>query len=80
MSRSNFAARFQERVGVSPKAYLTRWRMQLAATRLADGRTALAGVAEGLGYRSSFAFAKCFRRVYGQSPGRYRRQCRQRTG
>jgi AraC-like DNA-binding protein len=77
MSRSSFAARFQERVGVSPKVYLTRWRMQRAAACLADGRTALATVAEELGYRSTFAFAKCFRRVHGHPPGRYRRQHRQ---
>ena len=77
MSRSSFAARFQERVGASPKAYLTHLRMQLVARRLADGRTPLATVAEELGYRSTFAFAKCFRRVHGRPPGRYRRQHRQ---
>ena len=74
MSRSNFAARFQDRVGVSPKTYLTRWRMQVAARRLAEDRASLATVAEDLGYRSSFAFARCFRRVHGVAPGRYRRQ------
>ena len=74
MSRSGFAACFQERVGVSPKAYLTRWRMQCAAARLVDGRAPLATVAEELGYSSTFAFSKCFRRVHGHPPGRYRRQ------
>jgi AraC-like DNA-binding protein len=74
MSRSGFAAHFQSRVGTSPKAYLTRWRMQLAAARLADGRAPLARIADELGYRSTFAFAKCFRRVHGHPPGRYRRQ------
>ena len=77
MSRSSFAAHFQERVGASPKVYLTRWRMQLAAERLVEGRAPLATVAEELGYRSTFAFAKCFRRVLGHPPGRYRRQHRQ---
>jgi AraC-like DNA-binding protein len=74
MSRSSFGDHFQMRVGVSPKQYLTRWRMRLAAERLTDGRASTAGVAEDLGYRSTFAFAKCFRRVHGVSPGRYRRQ------
>ncbi|MCC7463216.1 MAG: AraC family transcriptional regulator [Gammaproteobacteria bacterium] len=74
MSRSGFAAQFQERVGTSPKMYLTRWRMQLAAARLADDGLPLAQVAEQVGYRSVFAFAKCFRRVHGVPPGRYRRQ------
>ena len=73
MSRSNFAAVFQSRTGTSPKAYLTRWRMQLAATRLAERRAPLAAIAEELGYRSTFAFARTFRRMHGQPPGRFRR-------
>lgn len=74
MSRSGFATHFQARLGTSPKAYLTTWRMQLAAERLAGDRATIAQVAETLGYRSSFAFAKCFRRVHGLPPGRYRLQ------
>jgi AraC-like DNA-binding protein len=77
MSRSSFAARFHECVGASPKTYLTRWRMRLAATHLRDGTKPLAAVAEELGYRSTVTFAKCFRRMHGQSPGRYRRLRRQ---
>ncbi|MFO1402503.1 MAG: AraC family transcriptional regulator [Steroidobacteraceae bacterium] len=74
MSRSaNFAAVFQSRTGTSPKAYLTRWRMQLAATRLAERRAPLAAIAEELGYRSASAFARTFRRMHGQPPGRFRR-------
>ncbi|MEI7297970.1 helix-turn-helix domain-containing protein [Paraburkholderia tropica] len=34
MSRTSFALRFKELVGLSPMDYLTRWRMTLAAARL----------------------------------------------
>lgn len=34
MSRTTFALRFKEFVGLSPMDYLTRWRMALAADRL----------------------------------------------
>lgn len=74
MSRSGFASHFQGLIGMSPKAYLTRWRMHLAAETLSQDRTPLAEVAESLGYRSTFAFAKCFRRIHGLPPGRYRKQ------
>ena len=37
MSRSAFAARFSELVGVPAMQYVTDWRMQLARTRLRDG-------------------------------------------
>jgi transcriptional regulator GlxA family with amidase domain len=36
MSRSTFALRFKETVGVSPMEYLTRWRMLLAGDRMAN--------------------------------------------
>ncbi|MCC7460845.1 MAG: AraC family transcriptional regulator [Gammaproteobacteria bacterium] len=74
MSRSAFTDQFHDRVGLSPKLYLTRWRMQLAADRLAEGRHSTARIAEELGYQSATTFTKCFRRVHGVPPGRYRRQ------
>ena len=72
-SRSVFAKRFGERVGETTIAYLTRWRMMLAAERLAGGRAPLATVARSLGYRSENAFNTAFRRVMGCSPRRYAR-------
>ncbi len=74
MSRSVFAARFRARVGDTPLAYLTRWRMMLATEQLADGRATLARIAQSLGYDSENAFNTAFRRVMGCSPRRYARQ------
>ena len=71
MSRSVFARRFRERVGETPIAYLTRWRMMLAAERLAEGRLALAEAARSLGYGSENAFNTAFKRVMGCPPRRY---------
>ena len=42
MSRSGFAARFKELAGESPKQYVTRWRMMVAATLLHEGDPSLA--------------------------------------
>ena len=71
MSRSVFAQRFRQRVGETPIAYLTRWRMMLAGERLANGRGPLAQTARSLGYESENAFNTAFRRVMGCSPRRY---------
>lgn len=71
MSRSIFAQRFRERVGETPIVYLTRWRMMLAAERLACGRDPLAQLARSCGYESENAFNTAFRRVMGCSPRRY---------
>lgn len=73
MSRSSFAALFKARVGQAPVEYATRWRMRVAASRLRHGVESVATVAASLGYLSDAAFGVAFRRVHGQSPGRYRR-------
>jgi AraC-like DNA-binding protein len=73
MSRSVFALRFRETVGVTPMEYLTRWRMLLAADRLQNSSDGLSAIAQSLGYQSESAFGKAFRRVMGCSPRRYGR-------
>jgi AraC-like DNA-binding protein len=74
MSRSVFALRFRETVGVTPMEYLTRWRMLLAADRLKNSSDGLAAIAQLLGYESESAFGKAFRRVMGCSPRQYARR------
>jgi AraC-like DNA-binding protein len=71
MSRTVFARRFREKTGETPVAYLTRWRMMLAAERLVAGSETLARVARAVGYESENAFNTAFTRVMGLSPRRY---------
>ncbi|NII09481.1 AraC family transcriptional regulator [Oleiagrimonas sp. C23AA] len=73
VSRSSFAQRFRDRVGETPIAYLTHWRMLLAAERLETTGEPLAQVARAYGYDSENAFSAAFKRVMGCSPGRYAR-------
>ncbi|WP_322032838.1 AraC family transcriptional regulator [Paraburkholderia sp. J76] len=73
MSRSVFAQQFREKVGMTPIAYLTRWRMVLAAERLTLGQASMAETATSLGYESENAFNTAFKRVMGCSPRRYGR-------
>lgn len=73
MSRSTFALRFKERVGVSPMEYLTRWRMLLAGDRMANTSDSISEIAQSLGYESASAFTKAFKRIMGCSPRQYSR-------
>jgi AraC-like DNA-binding protein len=73
LSRSAFARRFAALVGRPPLAYLTWWRLTLAARRLRAGDAPLAAVAREVGYGSEFAFAAAFKREFGTPPGAYRR-------
>lgn len=71
-SRTALAVRFKELVGEAPMAYLTRWRITRAANRMRSERISLSRLAESVGYNSDAVFSKAFRRITGQSPGRYR--------
>jgi AraC-like DNA-binding protein len=73
LSRSAFARRFTALVGRPPLAYLTWWRMTLAARELRERDTPLAAVARRVGYASEFAFAHAFKRETGTAPGAFRR-------
>jgi len=73
MSRSTFALRFKEAVGLSPMDYLTRWRMLLAGDRLAHSGESVSAIALSLGYESESAFGTAFKRVMGCSPRQHGR-------
>jgi AraC-like DNA-binding protein len=71
-SRSALADRFTQLVGCPPIQYLTQWRMQMAAKRLADPGVKIATIAHEVGYESEAAFSRAFKRFVGQSPGQWR--------
>jgi AraC-like DNA-binding protein len=73
MSRSTFAVRFKETVGEPAMDYLTRWRMMVAADRLANAGMSIAVVAPTVGYESESAFGTAFKRVIGFSPRQFAR-------
>ena len=75
LSRTVFAARFTQLVGEPPLGYLTRLRMQKAATLIRDG-VKLAEVSRLTGYSSEASFGHAFRQWAGVTPGIYRKQLR----
>lgn len=76
VSRATLARKFATVVGESPGAYLTRWRMDLAARRLRDTDDPVDVIARAVGYRSVFAFSRAFARERSAPPSRYRAQSR----
>jgi AraC family transcriptional activator of mtrCDE len=75
MSRAAFARHFAQNVGEAPLAYLTRWRMLLAARLILSTETSMAQISEHVGYESEFAFSRAFKRHFGIAPIGYRRTC-----
>ncbi|MES9940584.1 MAG: AraC family transcriptional regulator [Candidatus Thiodiazotropha sp. 6PLUC2] len=74
MSRSGFSARFTELVGYTAMHYVTRWRMLIARSQLAESSEPLVRFAERCGYRSEAAFCRAFKREFGVSPGSVRQK------
>jgi len=72
MSRTNFALRFKELVGIAPLTYLAQWRMRLAIRALMEKDDPLSDLALSLGYTSESAFSNAFKRIVGTAPKRYR--------
>jgi AraC family transcriptional regulator, activator of mtrCDE len=68
MSRSRFAERFTELVGVAPMAYVTEWRLQKALARLSSSKASVKEVAAQAGYQSAAAFARAFSQRFGIPP------------
>ena len=72
-SRTVLTERFSQTVGVPPMQYLTEWRLQLAAERLAAGSAKVAAIASEVGYESEAAFSRAFKRMTGHAPAAWRR-------
>lgn len=79
MSRSAFAHRFKQVVGVSPADYLTDWRMALAQKLLRQGRSVKL-LAPELGYANASALSRVFAQRMGMSPRAWRAKSREVVG
>ncbi len=76
VSRAALARRFHDLVGEPPMAFLTNWRIALAADLLLEPGTTIGSVADQVGYGSSFALSTAFKRLRGISPQQHRRALR----
>ncbi|KDN18643.1 AraC family transcriptional regulator [Amycolatopsis rifamycinica] len=77
VSRAALARRFAAAVGETPMAYLTGWRLALAADLLRQHPdTTIAAIARQVGYGSAFALSAAFKREFGLSPQNYRAPAR----
>ena len=75
-SRSVFAERFMQLIGVPPMHYLARWRMQVASEMLKRRNLNMAAIASEIGYESEAAFSRSFKRMMGVTPSAWRQGVR----
>jgi len=76
LSVSRFKARFKEDLGVPPREYVLRAKVEVARQRLRSRDRSVADVAYELGFSSSQYFATVFKRFTGMRPSADRRLVR----
>jgi len=70
--RPEYRAPWGFSIGEPPFRYLTRLRIDAAASRLRTSDDKLSAIATSVGYDSVAALAKAFKRHMGMTPGEYR--------
>jgi AraC family transcriptional regulator, alkane utilization regulator len=78
LSRSALAERFGVVMGEPIFAFLTRWRLQLAADSLLTTTRPIQAIAREAGYESAGAFSAAFRRAFGKPPSVWRKKPRRK--
>ncbi len=73
MSRTSFAVLFQKKMAMTPMAYVTAWRIEIAKKLLLVKKNTLTDVAEGAGYASDSAFARVFKKETSMTPARFKK-------
>ena len=67
---------FSQYLGISPKQYIQKLRMQRAEFLLFSTDESISVVASSVGYNDALLFSKMFKRFYGISPTKYREESR----
>lgn len=86
LSRMHFAAQFRAATGFRPHEYLLQRRIESAKEILSNTDMPLAQVAIALGFQAQAHFSTVFKRLAGETPGRWRsrvlveRQSSRRSG
>jgi AraC-like DNA-binding protein len=78
LSRSALADQFVEVMGEPIFAFLTRWRLQMAAEFLLATSRPIGSIAHEAGYESAGAFSAAFKRAFGKPPSVWRKKAKRR--
>ena len=77
INRSYLYSLFQEALDMSPRQYLSRYRITKAAQLLLSTSLSIESIALSTGYNDPFVFTKAFKNVTGMSPTMYRKEKKQ---
>jgi AraC family transcriptional regulator len=73
LSPGHFSRAFRQSLGSPPMAYIAARRIERAKLMMTSTRERLTDIALACGFSDQSHLTRCFRRVVGMSPGRWRR-------
>ena len=68
---------FMQIYGDTPYSYIKKYKMNIAAGKLSEGKMKIGDIALEMGYNNPSKFSKAFKSVYGVLPKNYRKKHRQ---
>lgn len=74
ISRSHLFRCFQNNLSISPKEYLTEYRIRQACQLLKDSSLSVASIAKSVGFENNLYFSKAFHKKKGITPTGYARK------
>ncbi len=72
LERTYFSNLFKTKIGLSPKQFLLKTRMEQAAVFLRDYGYSVSVTALSVGYSDVYTFSKMFKQYYGVSPSKFK--------
>ena len=74
LSKYHFLRKFRQEAGMTPGAFLQRYRIAEAMKELADSKQQVRDIAKRVGYRDPAAFSRAFSKIAGVQPRRFRQE------
>lgn len=74
LNRSYFSTLFKQHTGLSPLAYIQKFRLTKAQHLLESSRLSVSAIAYSCGYQQPESLIKIFHQHYGMSPAAYRKK------
>lgn len=72
LNRSYFTTIFKQEMNLSPKTFLSLFRIEKAKDLLSDTSLSVSDISERVGYKNPFTFSKIFKKFTGYSPSEFR--------
>lgn len=73
ITRNYMFTLFKQELNMSPQQYITKYRMEKAASKLANTEKRVTDIAHAVGYDDPLSFTKAFKKIYKTSPLAYRK-------